>query len=75
MLTEIKKLLKERESISLYDLSLHFCVEESAMENMMEIFLRKGTAKKADIDCSTGSCGGCVMKTCHPSKMIYYQWI
>lgn len=75
MLTEIKKLLKERESISLSDLSIHFEVEESAMEKMMEIFLRKGTAKKTDIGCSTGSCGGCTMKTYHLSKMIYYKWI
>ena len=75
MLTEIKKLLKERESISLYDLSIHFEAEKSAMEKMMEIFLRKGTAKKTDIGCSTGSCGGCAMKTCQPANMIHYEWI
>lgn len=75
MLFEIKKLLKKRESISLSDLSIHFEVEKSAMEKMMEIFLRKGTAKKTDTGCSTGSCGGCGMKSCRPAKMILYEWI
>ncbi len=74
MLTEIKKLLKERKSVSLHDLSLHFNVEESAMEQMMEIFLRKGMVEKTDTGCSTGSCGVCAMKTCYPSKSIFYQW-
>jgi len=73
MLTEIKKLFTKYKSISLYDLSLHFEMEALAMQQMLEIWIKKGKLEKKDLSCLKVSCAGCVKNNCEPSKMIFYE--
>ena len=75
MLTEIKRLIAKQKRISLYDLSIHFGVEESAMEKMLETWLQKGKLKRTDFSYCQSACTGCVKFNCFPSKMIFYEWV
>jgi len=59
MLTEIIKLMKQRKQLSLRAIAIHFRMESSAVEPMMDILLRKGKVKLLDSQCLSGSCSGC----------------
>lgn len=72
MIGDIKKLLEKHQSISLYDLSVRFEMEISAMEKMLEMWVRKGKITKKDYACSSSGCGGCLDCSCDASKMIMY---
>ncbi len=57
---DIKKLLIEREQMSLVDLSRHFYVSESMMQDMLSRWEKKGHIESFDLDASCGSgCGSC----------------
>ena len=60
MLMDIKKLLIEREEMSLADLARHFYVSEAVMEAMLAQWQKKGRIVRFDAGgaCSS-SCGGC----------------
>ncbi len=75
MLSEIKALIKERDSVSLSDLAIRFSIEESALEKMMEMLTRKGSVEKERIECRGGSCGCCGMNGCRSSAAVLYRWI
>ena len=72
MLTDIKKLLAEREQMSLTDLARHFYVSESVMCSMLEQWIKKGRVEK------TESSGSCVSScgSCNEAKQVqtYYRW-
>ncbi len=70
MLRDIKQLCSERKRISLYDLSIHFDVELSAMEKMIDKLIAKGSVKKQEFKV----CGGCAGGCCDPSKNVMYEW-
>lgn len=75
MLSAIKKMFALQNTISLYDLSLHFDVDKSAMEKMLEVFIRKGKLRKKDLEgCNGKSCGGCSENNHEPAQMILYEW-
>ncbi|MBU1862255.1 MAG: FeoC-like transcriptional regulator [Candidatus Omnitrophica bacterium] len=71
MLTEIKKLLIERKTVSLYDLCVHFNSEATAMEKMLEVWIHKGKLRKKEIQ---NTCGSCHDMNCQREKMIMYEW-
>lgn len=64
MLREIKELLKERKSLNLKELAIHFQISESAMEAMLQILLHKNMVKKIELDCGAcfGACSSCSFK-------------
>jgi putative ferrous iron transport protein C len=72
MLMDIKKLLIEREQVSLTDLARHFYVSESIMLGMLSHWQKKGRVESFDASgaCGTG-CGSC--SESEQSKM-YYRW-
>lgn len=72
MLMEIKKLLQEREQMTLTDLARHFYVSESVMISMLDQWQKKGRIEKIDTTgiCGT-SCGSC--DESEESKTIY-RW-
>ncbi len=58
MLSGIIKILKERGSMSLAELSLHFQTDVSAMDGMLRVLETKGRIEQLDTKCSR--CKGCV---------------
>jgi hypothetical protein len=62
-------------SITLTDLARRFDRPESAIQGMMEQWVRKGNVSivNNDVSCSTGSCGGCSQGSCAGSA-IKYVW-
>ena len=61
MLRKIIDLFKERKTISLSDLSIHFKTDESAIQAMLETLERKGYIQKLHTECNScsDSCKGC----------------
>lgn len=55
MLSEILNLLKERGAMSLKELSLHFRMETTAMEGMLQTLERKGRIERI----GGGKCAAC----------------
>lgn len=62
-------------SVTLTDLARHFDMPESAMQGMMEQWVRKGKVivVNNEISCSSGACGGCTQAGCSGSA-IKYVW-
>ncbi len=58
MLSQISKLLAERGPMSLKEIALHFQMETSAIEGMLNLLERKGRIERLDTKCS--SCKGCI---------------
>lgn len=58
MLSEILRLLESRGAMSLRELAIHFRVEPSALEGMLELLERKGRVERLDSRCR--GCKGCV---------------
>lgn len=74
MLQEIKKLFEERRAISLYDLKVHFDIDEVAMKDMLKVWIKKGKLKAVS-GCGSLPCEGCVADDCDPSKYLFYEWV
>lgn len=76
MLMEVKDYLQRNHQATLADMALHFDVPESAMQDMVEQWIRKGRVIIADdtASCSSG-CSGCHEGGCgsHVGKTTY-RW-
>ena len=72
LITEIKQLINERNSMSLRELSIHFKMEPEAIEPAMELLVKKGTIQIVDLKCSSckSSCSGC-SEANRPDMLIY----
>lgn len=72
ILMELRDYLKEKRAASLTDMARHFDIPESAMQSMLEHWVRKGCAVvDAGTPCS-GGCGGCRSR-CGGESMVY-RW-
>ena len=60
MLTKIKNYVESRGMVSLQDIALHFDVQPSAMQGMLQVWVNKGALKvsSAAADCNS-NCGRC----------------
>ena len=72
MLQEIKKLFEIHRLISLYDLKVHFDIDEEAMKDMLQIWIKKGKLIGSS-HCNQLPCEGCAADDCDPSKYQYYE--
>lgn len=72
ILTEIRQYCHQRKVVSLRDLCTRFKTESSAMESMLEVWVRKGKLRLDD-GCSK-PCQGCGHGSC-VETVKYYQWI
>ena len=71
MLMQIKRLLEEREEMTLTDLARHFYVSEIVMQSMLEQWIKKGKVEVKTFDngvCGT-SCGSC--DEANQNKTVY----
>lgn len=73
MLMDIKKLLMEREQMSVSDLSRHFYVSESIMLGMLSHWQKKGRVEIID---GSGACGSACSSGCDETteSKIFYRW-
>ena len=73
MLMEIKKLLQQREQMTLTDLARHFHVSETVMESMLKQWIKKGRVEVKELASGScgSSCGSC--DEAEQSKVIY-RW-
>ena len=72
MLMDIKKLLIERQQMTVVDLSRHFYVSETIMLGMLSHWQKKG---RLDIVDANGACGtGCGSCSESEESKIYYRW-
>lgn len=68
---QIKKYLKQRGIVPLQDIAFHFKSEIDIIRPMLDIWVRKGKAKKqaGDLGCQKGCC------KCDPAMIETYKWI
>jgi len=75
ILIKLRDYLKEKRAVSLSDAARHFDIPESAIQNMLEHWVRKGCAAvEAAASCSSG-CGGCsIAKNADRCGSVVYRW-
>ena len=70
ILSEIKSYLQTRKQATLTDIANHFDADPSAIEGMLEQWIRKGKIKKVPL---TDSCGSSCNK-CDSGETAFYVW-
>jgi hypothetical protein len=70
ILSELRHYLKERKSVVLRDLMLHFDTDAEALRGMLQILVTKGYIKKLAVNeaCGTSCC------KCDSTLMEIYEW-
>lgn len=63
MLREIQQLLAERGQMTLAELAIHFRVDRSAMDGMLQVLVRKGVVE-LETAVPSKCCKGCVDTDC-----------
>lgn len=70
-LTELKEYVQARGIVSEREISLHFRIEESAIEPMARRWVEKGLMAIVDMDGT--KCGGCT--ACADGIKRHYEWL
>ncbi|WP_459924074.1 FeoC-like transcriptional regulator [Desulfatiferula olefinivorans] len=72
-LSDIKQYVIANRRVNLDDLALHFDADPSAVEGMMDVWVRKGRVSRSDIKpLCTGGCSAC---TQCGSRFVIYEWV
>lgn len=71
ILSDVRHYLKERKSVSLHDLMLHFDIDAQAVRGMLQILITKGYIRKTNANqaCGTSCC------KCDSSLIEIYEWL
>ncbi|QIQ20869.1 FeoC-like transcriptional regulator [Zophobihabitans entericus] len=75
LMTDVRDYVQLVGRATLQDLSRHFKIQESAMQHMMEFWVKKGRVSLVVLDqtsCSTGKCSDCF--ECDDSTKQLYIW-
>lgn len=67
MLKEIKNYIKERKSVPLTDIAIHFKMDESAIEGALQLLCQKQLIRQEVISCECSSGCGCE-SNCNKTK-------
>lgn len=73
MISEILKLIKERQLVSLNDLSIHFDITISALKPILENLISKSYIKYINAECNT--CSKDCSKCSYLKDKEFYQYI
>jgi transposase-like protein len=71
ILQDIKRYLQQRGQATLGDIARHFDSEPSAVQGMLDRWVRKGRVRRR---LATSSCGSSCSK-CDPTNIEIYQWV
>jgi hypothetical protein len=71
ILKDIRHYLQQRGQATLGDIARHFDSEPSAVQGMLEHWIRKGKVRRS---LATRSCGSSCSK-CDPTAIEIYQWL
>lgn len=71
ILSDLRSYLKERNSVTLRDLMLHFDTDADALRGMLQILIKKHYVKKASAKeaCGTSCC------KCDSTLTEIYEWL
>jgi len=69
MLSGILKLLNERGTLSVQEISLALEIETGALLPMLQLLRQKGRIEPVELPCKTGCAGGCTRS----DSMIFYR--
>lgn len=71
ILSELRNYLKERKSVALRDLMLHFDTDAEALRGMLQILVAKGYVTKVSAKeaCGTSCC------KCDSTLIEIYEWV
>jgi Mn-dependent DtxR family transcriptional regulator len=72
MLLEIKRIVQERERMTLRELSVHFDVTSDTLEPMLDKLVQKGQIRVVNVRGCTTGCAGC--SCADRDQMIVYEW-
>ncbi len=76
ILSDIRDYVKDQKQASLKDISIHFDIPESAAEEMVEHWIRKGKIKRLHPDGAACSCAcGHKCSDCPAQCAFTYQWV
>ncbi|MCW2479213.1 FeoC-like transcriptional regulator [Candidatus Symbiopectobacterium sp. NZEC135] len=70
-LIELRNFVKQRQRVSLQEISQRFHVETGVVEGMIAIWVQKG--KISSHENASGGCGGCC--SCEKGLRLYYEWV
>lgn len=70
ILSEIKRYMKQRRSANLAEIALHFKSEPSAVQGMLEQWIRKGKMSRRQ---ASEECGSCCK--CNATATEIYEWL
>ncbi len=71
MLSTIKHFLQQRRRATLAEVAAHVHAEASAVQGMLELWVRKGQVRKS---MATASCGGSCTQ-CEAASVEIYEWL
>ena len=70
-LITVRHYLQERRIVSLQDIATHFRVDAQTMRPLLDIWIKKGKAKRiADANAACACCA-----KCESAKVETYQWV
>ncbi|PWQ92100.1 FeoC-like transcriptional regulator [Leucothrix pacifica] len=75
LLGEIRDYVKQRGSVSLNDIALHFDITPDSVQFAIQYWQRKGKIQQrnaADTGCNSGSCGSCAS---NQTPAVTYEWV
>ncbi len=70
MVIKILNLLEERKTMSLKELEISLDMQKSAIEDMLQILIRKGKIKELDKDCFNTVCNTSIGSGCKKCNYI-----
>lgn len=68
---ELRNFVRQRQRVSLQEISQRFHVEAGVVEGMIAIWVQKG--KISSHENTSGGCGGCC--SCEKGLRLYYEWV
>jgi len=73
MVLALKEFIKKRKEVNVFEICMHFSIEETALLPMLASLEKKNIIRKADTTCSTcnSSCSACL----EWGKGVLYQYV
>ncbi len=62
ILIELRNYLKQRVSVSMTELSMHFKKQACDLEPLLQYWIERGRIESVELNCGGGSCKGCPMR-------------